>query len=186
VAELLRKGNSAELAGHERVNQEQRSQYVRHKKQVNCVPAVHRAKSSKGAIVRMEPTPVLLVQQQFGLVPSSLSSAQNQLQTPNFDCRHSTHSDGWTASSSDSGRATAEVPTRNADTPPTSSPFTGGKRGYRKFIPTATRSTHHNQNTCPHGLPFCPVCRAEDELQRIFRTPKRWWKFWGSWKYRCF
>ena len=40
VAELLRKGNSAELAGHETVNQEQRSQYVRHKS--NGVPAIQR------------------------------------------------------------------------------------------------------------------------------------------------
>ena len=40
MAELLRKGNSAGLAGHETVNQEQRSQYVRHKS--NGVPAIQR------------------------------------------------------------------------------------------------------------------------------------------------
>jgi hypothetical protein len=53
-------------------------------KAVNGVPAVHHAGSSKGAIVRIEPTPVLLVQQQFGLVATSLSSAHNQFANSQF------------------------------------------------------------------------------------------------------
>ena len=53
-------------------------------KAVNGVPAVHRAGSSKGAIVRIEPTPVLLVKQQFGLVATSLSSAHNQFENSQF------------------------------------------------------------------------------------------------------
>ena len=28
------------------------------------------------------------------------------------------------------------------------------------------------QNTCPHTIPICPVCRATDELLRIVNAPK--------------
>ena len=40
------------------------------------------------------------------------------------------------------------------------------------------------QNTCPHSIPMCPVCRATDELLRIVNEPKpqplfSWFRFGG-------
>jgi len=32
-----------------------------------------------------------------------------------------------------------------------------------------------NQNTCPHGIPICPVCIATDERLRIVNQPKPRW-----------
>jgi len=39
--------------------------------------------------------------------------------------------------------------------------------------PFSAQSTERiAQNTCPHSIPMCPVCRATDELLRIVNTSK--------------
>jgi hypothetical protein len=34
------------------------------------------------------------------------------------------------------------------------------------------RIAETQNNTCPHRLLLCPICRAEDDLLQIFRAPK--------------
>lgn len=44
--------------------------------------------------------------------------------------------------------------------------------------PSPTERVAETQNTCPHSIPMCPVCRATDELLRIVRAPRaRWFGF---------
>ena len=38
--------------------------------------------------------------------------------------------------------------------------------------PSPAERIAETQNTCPHRIPMCPVCRATDELLRIVNAPK--------------